>query len=89
MSEELHSRIDDINEERPAPNPDEASLPVFVTAVLSVFLMVVLVWLFVPGRVQEVRALEREPQSQVQREAPADHETPIEEGQLRQRSNEK
>ncbi len=58
MHEEKEPRIDSINDARPAGAHDEASFPVFVTAVLSIFFIVLLVWLFVPGRLREVRALE-------------------------------
>jgi len=56
MDEPLTKPIDHINEERPPAGSEEGSLPVFVTAAISVFLIVLMVWLFVPGRVAVVRA---------------------------------
>jgi hypothetical protein len=56
MSQPLNQPIDHINEERPPAGSDEGRLPVFVTAAVSVFLIVVMVWLFVPARVATVRA---------------------------------
>ena len=61
MNKPLTEPIDRINEERPPAGSEEGSLPVFVTAALSVFMIVLLVWLFVPGRVSVVRA--RPPQA--------------------------
>jgi hypothetical protein len=56
MSQPLTQPIDHINEERPPVAPEEGSFPLFVTATVSVFMLVVLVWLFVPARVATVRA---------------------------------
>ena len=56
MTQPLTQPIDHINEERPPAGSEEGSLPVFVTAAVSVFMIVVLVWLFVPARVATVRA---------------------------------
>ena len=56
MNEPRRPPIDRINEERPPAGSDEASLPVFVTAAISVFMIVLLVWLFGPGGVATARA---------------------------------
>jgi hypothetical protein len=56
MSEPLNEPIDRINDERPLAASEEGSLPVFITSAVSVFMIVVLIWLFVPGRVSVVRA---------------------------------
>jgi hypothetical protein len=56
MSQPLTQPIDHVNEERPPAGSEEGSLPVFITAAVSVFLIVVMVWLFVPARVATVRA---------------------------------
>lgn len=56
MSQPLTQPIDHINEERPPVGSEEGNLPVFITAAVSVFMIVVMVWLFVPARVATVRA---------------------------------
>ena len=56
MNEKLREPIDRINEEHATSGSDDSGGPFLFTAVLCLCMIVVMVWLFVPGRVATVRA---------------------------------